>query len=343
MPIYIHSNVIKSNFNKITNIYNKTPMIVLKSNAYGLGIKNLIQILVETDCSIIVVHSILEAMEIRALTNKFTILLLDNQKIGNLQTLKDYNIIPIINSLDDLVKFADLQIPLCLNIDVGMNRTGLKPREVVDSLDMIKKVKDHIIHVMSHLHITHASPINEVNQEEKEVFDRLLEALSSYLNKEVKISFCSSNALEFGKEYIYSMPRIGKALYGLIHKNYGLEEAISIKESIFLVKKVYPGEIVGYNGYKIFHESYLGIISVGYFHGFSLAFAGKMNIKYKNNLYKIVSVSMEYVIIDFQDTKPEVNDEVTFFPEGFVKTCDEQSIYYLEQLIKMSNMEKIIL
>jgi alanine racemase len=182
MPIYIYANMIKNNFLKITKMYNKVPGVVLKSNAYSLELKNIIPILLKTECAEIFVNNIQEAIEIRSLTDKFTIFLLENNEIPNLQTLKDYNIIPIINSLENLQQLANANINICLQLDIAMNRTGLKMEEIQSSLEIFQNMSSKIIKIIGHLSITSTSPKDFINEYHKKNFDFMVNLLLNNLN-----------------------------------------------------------------------------------------------------------------------------------------------------------------
>ena len=363
MCIYINKNILENNLEILSKKFNKIPAFVLKSDAYGLGIKNIFPLLLENYNNLMInnnynsllqvfVNNIKEGILVRKIYNKFikkekklhqltkniNIFVLNSVEKSHIKFYEKYNIYTVINNLHNLTKFQDFfrSHPTMLNIDVGMNRTGIKYNLIEENLPLIKHC--NLIGIMGHLHITHNIQINHINYMEKERFEKIIKNFPHISN----ITLASSNVLDYGDTFIYSQPRIVKTLYGLSHKDYGLKEIINFKLRINQVNEVKKGEIVGYNGYEVLEDSYIGVVNVGYAHGLSLYFVNNTYVKYKNSLYKIVSISMEYTMINFKNTRININELVILFPDGFLKSMIDNN-YYLEQLLKISNMEKKII
>lgn len=362
MCMYINKKILINNLEILSKKFNKIPAFVLKSDAYGLGIKNIFPILLEAynnlvnnhkyTCQLqVFVRDIYEAIQIRKLHNKFikkninvheltkniNIIVFNWVEKKYISLYKKYNIIPVINNLEDIEDFKEFFINYSsiLNIDVGMNRVGIKYNLIENNLELLKNL--NLIGLMSHLHVTQNIVVDEINYLQKERFKKI----TNYFPNIKNITLASSNVLDFGEDFIYSQPRIGKALYGLCHKDYGLKEIINFKLFICQVNRVFKDEIVGYNAYKIQEDSYIGVFNIGYTHGLSLNFFGAY-IKYKNSLYKIISISMEYIMVDFKNTEVKKGESIILFPNGFIKDMVKDT-YYLEQLIKFASMPKKII
>lgn len=363
--LLINANTIKNNIINITKKFNKIPAFVLKSNAYGLGINNILPILLNTYNDLtntyegllqIFVRDVFEGKVVRKIHEKYiknnlnlninttniNIIILNSITTHTIKYYKKYQLTALINHMDDLHKFKAIfqSIPTILNIDVGMNRMGVKYEHI--SMDIINEIKSlNIIGIMAHLHITdEKNKINNINYVEKDKFNNIIKEFKYIKN----ITLASSNVLEFGEEFIFSQPRIGKTIYGLIHKEYDfVQEAISFKLKISQINFVKKDEIVGYNGYKILEDSYIGVVNYGYNHGFQLSWINNLTVRYNNNFYKIISISMEYIIIDFKNTIISELIEVDLFYNGFVNYFINTKQYYLEQLLRFNNMDKKII
>jgi alanine racemase len=359
MSIYINKKTLHNNLEILTRKFNKIPAFVLKSDAYGLGIKNILPLLLEGYNHLInknynsplqvFVKDIKEAIIVRKihnqfikkhnpheLTKKINIIVLASVEKKYINFYKKYNIIPLINSEDDLNSFKEFFsiYPTILNIDVGMNRTGIKYNLIEKNLSLLKNL--NLIGIKSHLHITSSLNIHDINYMEKDRFQKIL----SYFPHINNITLASSNVLDYGNDFIYSQPRIGKALYGINHKDYGLKEIITFKLTVCQVNKVLKGEVVGYNGYEVLEDAYIGVFNVGYSNGISLNLLNKTYVKYENSLYGIISISMEYIMVDFKNTNINMGETVILFPDGFLKSILDT--YYLEQLLRFASMNKII-
>jgi alanine racemase len=335
MPMYIDSKIIKANFNKITRLYKKIPGIVLKSNAYGLGINNILPILLQTACEKIFVSSVTEALQIRKITNKFEIIIFDPINDHKKEVFLEQNITPILNDWKELDIFYDIfrQVPFVLNVNVGMNRLGVDWQVILDNYEKLKLLPIKMI--MTHFHITHNNIIDPVNLIQKDNFTKI-----KNLFPNISTSLASSNTLNFGDDFIGDIPRIGKALYGLFHKNKFYKNCLKFEFPITLVRYVLKGEIVGYNGYKITNNTYLGIINIGYAQGLSLEYINNLKIIWKQKKYMIISISMEYTIIKFNDDMPKVGDKILFL-DDFITY--QSSTYYLERLLRFQNINKEVI
>ena len=185
MAIYINKKILHNNLEIITNKFNKIPAFVLKSDAYGLGIKNILPLLLEGYSNLIknyesplqvFVKDIKEAIIVRKIHNKFigknnchpltkniNIIVLASLEKKYINLHKKYNIIPMINSEYDLNNFKEFFsiYPTILNIDVGMNRTGIKYNLIEKNLPLLKNL--NLIGIKSHLHITSSLNVNNIN------------------------------------------------------------------------------------------------------------------------------------------------------------------------------------
>lgn len=363
MCIHINKKILFNNLENISKKFNTFPALVLKSDAYGLGIKNICPLILEAyDYLInkfnfnsklqIFVKDIKEAIKVRKIHNKFIKKNNINNKSENLNIIvfsslekiqipiyKKYNIISIINHVDELNKFQDFfkTHPTLLHIDIGINRTGIRYDYVKNHLPLLKSL--NLVGIMSHLHASHNIIHDNINYIEQKRFQEIIKEFPTINN----ITLASSNILDYPNEFMFSQPRIGKSIYGLTHKNYDfIQEIITFKLKICQVNKVLKGETVGYNSYKILEDSYIGVFNVGYSHGVSLNFVNNMYVKYKDNLYKIISIAMEYMMVDFKNVHIKKNEEVLLFPNGFIKDMLIHN-YYLEQLIRFNNMPKRII
>ena len=371
MPLYIDAKVIKKNFYKIEKMYNKTPDLVLKSNAYGFGIENIVPIISTIGCKRVFVADIQEALRVRALNQKLEIVIfgaigsqaqthtsffLDNKITPTINDI--YNIISpedyyqlmiskdknfptskIIENIKDHKLYLDVfqNVPSVLEINIGMNRGGIDADKVEDLLPILKSLP--IFMIMAHLNITSELVMNPINRVQKQRFEKVVKLFPTHIQK----SLCASNVLNFGDDFIYDAPRIGKALYGLTYQNHGLEEAFSFIFPLSLVRYVSGGEIVGYNGYVVEEDMYVGLLDIGYAHGLNLLDMNHMYVEWQGEKFLIISISMEYTFIKFPlHKKPARGDNIRLFPGGFLKeNFDNYSI--LERLLRFAPIKKEIL
>ena len=107
----INLNAIKRNWkalNKLSGKKTKTAAVV-KANAYGLGIKHVAPSLWDAGARIYFVSSVEEGIELRSLIPKSAqIFCLNGYEINDDSAFKNFDLIPIINSKEQLKKFLIL-------------------------------------------------------------------------------------------------------------------------------------------------------------------------------------------------------------------------------------------
>ena len=106
--VIINLNSLKHNFKIIKDkIGVKTQIAaVLKADAYGLGIEKIALTLNKIGCNIFFVANLNEGIQLRTLIKNSNILVLNGPIKFSKKKYKDfykYNLIPVINSLNDLI------------------------------------------------------------------------------------------------------------------------------------------------------------------------------------------------------------------------------------------------
>lgn len=337
--IYIHKDKIINNFKKLEKIFKTTPAVVLKSDAYGLGIENILPILLLTKCKKFFVRNLEEGIKIRQFSDDFEIIILDPILEENISLYKKFKLIPSINREFDLQFFSLLlEIPVALQVDIGMNRFGLKNSFIKENLEKIKKLQ--IVTLYAHLCLTKEIPINKINFYQESLFEEIVKLFPN-----IEASLLSSNCVFFPEKFFYSYPRIGKALYG-IHPNCDdFELAIDIIIKIIDVKKIKKGESIGYNNYQVLEDTTIGVLSIGY--GDGLPIEKDLKVYYNNQEFPVVSISMEYAIVDFFQVNIKIGDTIKLFPNNFfketVKLDKIYNNYYLNALLKLKSLKKIVI
>ena len=172
----INLNTISLNYKKIQKNITKTSTVsaVLKSNAYGLGLSHIAAKLIKIGCNSFFLNSIKETLHLRKICKNSDIYLLNGLVNINRKEIKevlDKNIIPVINSLEELEKLIKLKIngsdciKISLHFDTGINRLGIRQNELVKIKDICKQNDIKVKCVMSHLIASDEKTI--LNREQK--------------------------------------------------------------------------------------------------------------------------------------------------------------------------------
>ena len=339
----VNLEINKSNLEKnlkIVRSINKNLICVIKDNAYGLGIENILPILLENKCDYFAVAYIEEAVKIQKLLEN---LKLENQngkiKVMSLNYVKPENVgdairnnieltvfnfsqlIDYLKILDDF--FENMTLKIHIKVNSGMNRLGFDENEILELVEIIKKYnlnnksknRLEIISIFSHI-----SDAENQDETEKQVekYEKILKIFSQN-NVRYKYSHLQASSLlfKYGKKYNYDFARIGMALYGMepLSTDVGLLDVITVKSKIINIRNVKKNDKVSYGSKGIVkHDSKIGIVAIGYAHGLQkqIENSNKAYILVNGQKAKIIGeICMDMIFVDLTNIENvKMNDEV---------------------------------
>ena len=339
----VNLEINKSNLEKnlkIVRSINKNLICVIKDNAYGLGIENILPILLENKCDYFAVAYIEEAVKIQKLLEN---LKLENQngkiKVMSLNYVKPENVGDAIRNnieltvfnfsqLLDYLKildefFENMTLKIHIKVNSGMNRLGFDENEILELVEIIKKYnlnnksknRLEIISIFSHI-----SDAENQDETEKQVekYEKILKIFSQN-NVRYRYSHLQASSLlfKYGKKYNYDFARIGMALYGMepLSTDVGLLDVITVKSKIINIRNVKKNDKVSYGSKGIVkHDSKIGIVAIGYAHGLQkqIENSNKAYILVNGQKAKIIGeICMDMIFVDLTNIENvKMNDEV---------------------------------
>ena len=339
----INRKNLKKNLEKIRSI-NKNLICVIKDNAYGLGIENIFPILLENSCNYFAVAYIEEAVKIheilKNLKKEKKLGILENKKIkimtlnyiepknlkyaiGNDIELTIFNFSQLSDYLKILDKsFENTALKIHIKVNSGMNRLGFNESEILELIEVIKKYeKNHKNNKLEIISIfSHVSDAENQIETEKQVkkYENILKIFD-----ENNMKYCykhlqaSPLLFKYGQKYNYDFVRVGMALYGMEPLSYdvGLLDVIAVKSRIINIRNVKKNDKISYGNKGIVNrDSKIGIMSVGYAHGFQKQIENSKEAYVLVNGQKakiIGEICMDMIFVDLTDIENvEVNDEV---------------------------------
>ena len=339
----VNLEINKSNLEKnlkIVRSINKNLICVIKDNAYGLGIENILPILLENKCDYFAVAYIEEAVKIQKLLEN---LKLENQndkiKVMSLNYVKPENVgdairnnieltvfnfsqlLDYLKILDDF--FENMTLKIHIKVNSGMNRLGFDKNEILELVKIVKKYnlnnksknRLEIISIFSHI-----SDAENQDETEKQVekYEKILKIFSQN-NVRYKYSHLQASSLlfKYGKKYNYDFARIGMALYGMepLSTDVGLLDVITVKSKIINIRNVKKNDKVSYGSKGIVkHDSKIGIVAIGYAHGLQkqIENSGEAYILVNGQKAKIIGeICMDMIFVDLTNIENvKMNDEV---------------------------------
>jgi len=333
---------------KIVRSINKNLICVIKDNAYGLGIENVLPILLENKCDYFAVAYIEEALKIqKVLENlklknqnyKIKVMALNYVKPENVEyaiknniELTVFNFSQLLDYLKILNKsFENATLKIHIKVNIGMNRLGFDENEILELIEIIKKYeinplnnesknkvlknKIEIISIFSHI----SDAENQVETEKQvEKYERILRIFDeNNIKYQYKHLQASPLLFKYGQKYNYDFARVGMVLYGMEPLSYdvGLLDVITVKSQIINIRNVKKNDKISYGGKGIIkQDSKIGIVAIGYAHGLQKQIENSREAYVLVNGQKakiIGEICMDMIFVDLTDIENvEVNDEV---------------------------------
>ena len=339
----INTKNLRKNLGKIRSI-NKNIICVIKDNAYGLGIKNILPILLENNCNYFAVAYSDEAVKIREILKNFEkekkLKFLENRKIKimALNYIKpkklEYAIendveLTIFNfsQLSDYLKileesFENTVLKIHIKVNSGMNRLGFNGSEILELIEKIKKYeinsknnKLEIISIFSHI----SDAENQIETEKQvEKYENILKIFDkNNVKYQYKHLQASPLLFKYEEKYNYDFARVGMALYGMEPLSYdvGLLDVITVKSQIINIRNVKKNDKISYGSKGVVkRDSKIGIVSIGYAHGLQKQIENSQEayVLVNGKKAKIVGeICMDMIFVDLTEINDaEINDEV---------------------------------
>jgi alanine racemase len=278
---------------------------VLKSNAYGHGIKQVTRILEERDFEYLVVDGYHEVLEIRKITKR-PILMIGEIRSENFSRINWKNVTMMVGDGLTIKELGKLnkRIRVHLKVNTGMNRQGIEVEEVEKTIKLIKKYpKLELEGVFSHL-----AGIDDKKQIKK--FEEVLKQVSESGLKIKYAHLAATSGVGKIKNPKINAVRLGIGLYGL--ENEKLRPVLSFKSCFTTLRRIKSNEKVSYDGtWQAGKDTNIGVIPVGYNEGLDRRLSNKGWVKYKNKSYPIVGrVCMNMAMVNLGNTKAKLFDEV---------------------------------
>jgi alanine racemase len=290
---------------------------VVKSNAYGSGIKEIVKILEQSkDVEMFAVNTIFEA-ETAAKFTKKPILIMSPIAPQNVSRIKFSRQLRFeVQSLAELCAFGETnkKIKVHLKFNTGMNRLGFSPEEIPQILQLLKKYpKIKIEGIMTHL----ASPKSRGdNKKQIELFDKIVD---KFVSAGLKINFIHP-AATVGSQIIKSRhansARIGIGLYGIDTDRLtpDLQPILKIESQIINIIQLKKGEKVSYDGTFVAPKSMkIATIPFGYYEGLPRSLSNRGEI---GSCPIIGQVCMNMTMIDITDKNLKIGDIVTVLSDN---------------------------
>ena len=265
---------------------------VLKADAYGLSTKNIAPILAAKNIRTFFVAIAEEGIAVRkAVGNDADIFVFSGPMQSDAAIIKEYNLIPLINSAYQYHQFQ-LNSPnqiFGIQLDTGMNRLGM---EEVEFTSLGKNISNACL-IMSHLACAD-EPSHTQNLQQLKTFHHLTDDLN------IRRSLSATGGILLGPDYHFDLCRPGIGLYGGLPFEHS-KPVVKLSVPVIQSRRVLAGETVGYGGNWVAKtETQVATISAGYADGLIRAIGNGQILLYDGEIGcpLIGRVSMDLITVD---------------------------------------------
>ncbi|SHJ25428.1 UDP-N-acetylmuramoyl-tripeptide--D-alanyl-D-alanine ligase [Tangfeifania diversioriginum] len=299
-------------------------MVMVKAFSYGTGDVEIAQLLQYQNVDSLAVAVADEGVELRNAGIQTPIIVM-NPEQHSFQNIIDYRLEPNIYGEEVLLNFKKAvsenalnNYPVHLKIDTGMNRLGFKTRQEIKTIvsEISSGSQLRIKSVFSHLAASDNPDFDTFTQEQFNCFDILSEKITRAFPYKIDRHILNSAGIERFPEKQYEMVRLGIGLYGISATGLPLQNISTFKSSVSQVKKVSPGETIGYGRKgKIDRESEIAIVPVGYADGLDRKLSnGTGQARVNGQRVPITgTICMDMLMLDVTGKNVSAGDEVEFF------------------------------
>ena len=257
----IDLNAIRHNWQKLRSMSSKDTGAVVKANAYGLGLKQVAKALYDEGARIFFVATAEEGAELRSSLGKtLEIYVFSGHMIGDTELIKNYNLVPLINSIEQLSRHYELlkEKKFGVQLDTGMNRLGIEPMEW-------ETFKEHTLSLNPVLIMSHLACADEPGHKMNATQLNTFRTLTNKIN--IKKSLAATGGILLGTEYHFDLTRPGIGIYGCSPMQNCLP-VLKIDIPVIQIRDIKSGETVGYgNTWTSTSKKRIATISAGYADG----------------------------------------------------------------------------
>lgn len=337
---------IADNFRAVRDVVgpNVEVMPVVKADAYRHGAVEVSRTLTGAGARWLAVSNVEEGAILRDRGIGARILVMADFLPSERNTLLQYDLTPVIHSLDDIQEWDRIAgqrgkpAAYHLKIDSGMGRLGTRApcSEILSAIEGAKHVS--LEGLMTHF----ASAANYASSQTEEQLKNFESVCSQLAEAGVHPPFLhlsSTIPVAYGRRGAWKrMVRPGHAIYGYVSpvakgsappRLLDVRPALTWKTAALAVKDLPAGALVGYGGiYRTTQPTRIAVLAAGYADGIPHRLSNKGQVIVNGHLAPIIgAVSMDLTTIDITHCPPlAVGDSVTLLGSEGGVSIDAQQI-----------------
>jgi len=299
-------------------------LAVVKANAYGHGDSVVSRFVEKKYVDYFGVAIVEEGMTLRSAGITRPILVFTLPVKNQIDPFFDFDLEPTISSLEDALvlervgRHRKQTIRVHLKVDTGMNRIGVKTKEVEHFLTSIAPLRRvEIKGVYTHF-ATAEDRDKAFTLQQLALFRESLETLRHH-GIETELVHCANSAaiLDLPETYC-GMVRPGISMYGYYPlrdsaRSIPLRPAMAVSTSVALIKSIDAGESVSYGRRFVANKrTKIATLPIGYADGYSRLLTGKSIVLINGMRFPVVgTICMDMMMVNIGNADVSVGDKVT--------------------------------
>ena len=312
----IDINKFQNNINKIKEYVNgKELMPVIKANAYGTHLNYKKELLKQF--SIVAVAMVEEGIVLRKNGYDGEIFVLNQPATAEIEDIEAYNLtigLSELTFIEECIK-KNSSFKVHLEIETGMNRTGIKIENLDQYINLIKNTNLEIEGIYTHL--SSADFDADYTNKQIKTFEKALEIIKQHHISLKYIHVNASNGILNRPLPFTNLVRPGLLLYGYepyigAFSKIKLEPIETFKTTVTFIKECHEGDAISYSQtYKCKKDTLVATIPIGYADGYRRCLSNKGYVFVNGKRANIIgNVCMDSCMIDVTGIKVKVGDEV---------------------------------
>lgn len=319
---------------------------VVKANAYGHGISEIVNILVRDGVDAFAVATFYEALHISTMVERQMIFILEplnpSQSVQEIQVCAQKGFHCVLSSVDSLkyVRQALKNTPgilnIHLNIETGMGRCGIEPSLAAQLLEQIEVCPNlKLAGVYTHFATADEEDLAYAYQQ-LENFECFLEQHQLRDTGNLIHAANSAATIKMPQSH-FDMVRCGISMYGYYSRRMEnppieLTPVMKLMAPITQIKSIPAGHSVSYGqSFITQRDTVAAIVPLGYADGYRRCFSNSAKMKIGNAAVPVIGrVCMDQVIVDVTDVADiQLGQMVTVLDNDHDSPC---SVYELANL-----------
>ncbi len=324
---------------------------VVKANAYGHGIREIVNILKSGPVDYFAVATFYEALHIHPLIERRRILILEpihaDQPPDQIRMCASAGFDCVLSSLEGLdlacraLEGTKRPLHFHLNVETGMGRCGADPHEASAILTRAANC-EALVHAGV---FTHFATADEEDLSyaflQQERFEAFLDAHQLKGRRDLLIHACNSAAAIKMPGAHYDMVRCGISMYGYYSRRMKnppveLRPVLKLQAPITRIKRIAAGHPVSYGGSFVpKRETKAGIVPLGYADGYRRGFSNKAVMRRGEHFVPVIGrVCMDQLIVDLTDVPDaDAGQMVTVIDDAHDSPCGAYALADLADTI----------